>query len=209
MYTPSAFAETRLPVLHDAIERIGFAALVTHGASGLEATHLPMILVRDEGPLGTLYGHVARANTHAKPPEGDALVMFSGPHAYISPNGYPGKAAHGKEVPTWNYVAVHAYGRPHAFDDADTLLILLRRLTAKHEGQTQPRPWSVDDAPGDYIQRMVRAIVGLRIPLDRVEGKWKVSQNRTAEDRLGAAALLAERPGDDEQAIAAEMRAIP
>ncbi|WP_132141394.1 FMN-binding negative transcriptional regulator [Luteibacter rhizovicinus] len=208
MYTPTAFAETRLSVLHDTMESIGFAAFVTHGPEGIVATHLPLILARDEGPFGTLYGHVARPNTHATPPDGEALAMFAGPHAYISPNGYPGKATHGREVPTWNYIAVHAYGVPERFDDPTRLRDLLVRLTTRHEAATQSRPWSVDDAPSDYVERLLGAIVGLRIPIARIEGKWKLSQNRTADDRLGAASLLANRDGDDEQSIARQMRDI-
>lgn len=207
MYTPRAFAETRLPVLHEAIRAVAFGTLVTAGEGGIEATHLPYVLAADEGPLGTLYCHVAKPNDHVPRHPGEALSMFTGPHAYISPNGYPGKATHHREVPTWNYIAIHAYGTPETFIDPARLRDLLDRLTDQSEAAAaQPRPWHVSDAPADYIDGMLKAIVGIRIPIARIEGKWKLGQNRTAEDRAGAAALLAQRAGDDEQAIARAMR---
>jgi transcriptional regulator len=207
MYTPKAFLEERLPVLHGAIREIAFGTLVTAGEGGIEASHLPFVLAPDEGPWGTLYAHVAKGNDHVARHAGEALAIFAGPHAYISPNGYPGKATHHREVPTWNYIAVHAYGTPETFVDPARLRALLVRLTGQSETDAaQPRPWRVDDAPGDYVASMLKGIVGIRMPLDRIEGKWKLGQNRTAEDRQGAAALLAERTGDDEQAIARAMR---
>ena len=207
MYTPRAFAETRLPVLHEAIRAVAFGTLVTAGEGGIEATHLPYVLAADEGPLGTLYCHVAKPNDHVARHPGEALSMFTGPHAYISPNGYPGKATHHREVPTWNYIAVHAYGTPQTFTDPARLRDLLERLTNQSETTSaQPLPWHVSDAPADYIDGMLKAIVGIRIPIARIEGKWKLGQNRTVEDRAGAAALLAQRTGDDEQAIAQAMR---
>ncbi|WP_448097167.1 FMN-binding negative transcriptional regulator [Luteibacter yeojuensis] len=209
MYTRKDFLEERLPVLHGAIREIAFGTLVTAGEGGIEASHLPFVLAPDEGPLGTLYAHVAKGNDHIARHAGEALAIFVGPHAYISPNGYPGKATHHREVPTWNYIAVHAYGTPETFVDPARLRALLVRLTDQSETDAaQPRPWRVDDAPGDYVAGMLKGIVGIRMPLDRVEGKWKLGQNRTAEDRHGAAALLAERTGDDEQAIAQAMRSL-
>ncbi|MGF6709582.1 transcriptional regulator [Luteibacter sp. W1I16] len=207
MYTPKAFLEERLPVLHGAIREMAFGMLVTAGEGGIEASHLPFVLAADEGPWGTLYAHVAKGNDHVARHAGEALAIFAGPHAYISPNGYPGKATHHREVPTWNYIAVHAYGVPETFVDPARLRALLVRLTGQSETDAaQPRPWRLDDAPGDYVASMLKGIVGIRMPLDRIEGKWKLGQNRTAEDRQGAAALLAERTGDDEQAIARAMR---
>jgi transcriptional regulator len=206
MYTPKSFAEKRLPVLHEAIRRIAFGTLVTAGEGGIEASHLPFVLVPDEGPLGTLYAHVAKGNDHISRHTGEVLSLFAGPHAYISPNGYPGKATHHREVPTWNYIAVHAYGRPETFVEPTRLRDLLVALTHQSEQDAaQARPWQVDDAPADYVATMLKGIVGIRIPVDRIEGKWKLGQNRTVEDRTGAANLLAERPGDDEQAIAKAM----
>jgi len=207
MYTPKAFVEDRPHILHGAIRRIAFGTLVTAGEGGIEASHVPFVLAPDEGPLGTLYCHVARGNDHVNRSEGEVLSIFAGPHAYISPNGYPGKAKHHREVPTWNYIAVHAYGPAHTFTDPESLRDLLERLTAQAEHDAaQPTPWRVGDAPDDYLAAMYRGIVGVRIPIARMEGKWKLGQNRTEADRLGAAALLAQRQGDDEQAVAALMR---
>ncbi|MGN6093109.1 MAG: FMN-binding negative transcriptional regulator [Luteibacter jiangsuensis] len=209
MYTPKDFVESRLPVLHDAIRANAFGTLVTAGEGGIEATHVPFVLARDEGPMGTLYAHVARGNDHVARHPGEVLSMFAGPHAYISPNGYPGKATHHREVPTWNYIAVHAYGTAETFTDPDRLLDLLSRLTEQSEHDTgQAQPWKLSDAPADYVAPMLRGIVGIRIPVARIEGKWKLGQNRPAEDREGAAQLLSQSPGDDAQAIAKAMRSI-
>lgn len=209
MYTPKDFVEARLPVLHEAIRTNAFGTLVTAGEGGIEATHLPFVLARDEGPLGTLYAHVARGNDHIARRAGEVLAIFTGPHAYISPNGYPGKATHHREVPTWNYIAVHAYGTPETFTDPARLLDLLTRLTDQSEHDTgQAQPWKLSDAPADYVAPMLRGIVGIRIPLARIQGKWKLGQNRPAEDREGSAQLLSQRPGDNEQAIAEAMRSI-
>ncbi|HEV7778577.1 MAG TPA: FMN-binding negative transcriptional regulator [Luteibacter sp.] len=205
MYTPTAFLETRLPVIQQAMYEIAFASLVSHGESGLIASHLPLLLVAEEGPYGTLYGHVARANTQWRELASESLAIFSGPHAYVSPNAYPGKQAHGREVPTWNYIAVHAYGRAGTFDDPVRLRWLLDGLTGRHETETQASPWQVADAPADYIEGMLRAIVGIRLPIARLEGKWKLSQNRQAADRDGAADELATRATERERAVAAAM----
>lgn len=194
MYVPEHFREDRLPELHSLIAAARLAQLVTHGVDGLFATALPMWLDRAEGPRGTLYGHVARANPHWRlAQDGDALAIFMGPDAYISPSWYASKAEHGKVVPTWNYVAVHAYGPVEFFEDAERLHVLVNRLTQKHE-QSQAQPWAVEDAPTDYIAGMLRAIVGVRLPISRLEGKRKLSQNRSTEDRHGVAAGLAASP---------------
>jgi transcriptional regulator len=209
MYTPKDFVEARLPVLHEAIRANAFGTLVTAGEGGIEATHVPFVLARDEGPVGTLYAHVARGNDHIVRHPGEVLAIFTGPHAYISPNGYPGKATHHREVPTWNYIAVHAYGTPETFTDPARLLDLLGRLTDQSEhGTGQAQPWKLSDAPADYVTPMLRGIVGIRIPLVRIQGKWKLGQNRPAEDREGSAQLLNQRSGDNEQAIAEAMRSI-
>jgi transcriptional regulator len=189
MYTPTAFRETRLPELHAAIDAIAFATLVSTTATGLQVSHIPLLLAPEEGPHGTLYGHVARANAHAACHGAPSLAIFLGPHAYISAGWYPGKQTHGKEVPTWNYMAVHAHGNLETFDDAAALRQLLARLTDRHE-RAMPRPWRLDDAPADYIDRNLAAITGLRLPIERLEGKWKLSQNRTDADREGVLAGL-------------------
>jgi len=209
MYLPASFREERLPVLHDAIDRIGFATLVTLGPDGLVATHLPMYIEASEGPLGTLYGHVARANPQWKELAGkvEALVTFVGPHAYVSPSFYPSKREHGRNVPTWNYVAIHAYGTPEAVEEPAPLLEIVTRLTNKHEAN-RAEPWHVSDAPASYVEGMLRAIVGVRIPISRLEGKWKLSQNRKPEDFEGTMAGLSEATGERERDVADAMRAL-
>jgi transcriptional regulator len=202
MYTPTAFRETRLPELHAAIDAIAFATLVSTTAAGLEVSHIPLLLAPEEGLYGTLYGHVARANAHAACAGAPSMAIFLGPHAYISAGWYPGKQSHGKEVPTWNYMAVHAHGILETFGEPDPLRRLLARLTDRHE-RTMSRPWRVDDAPADYIGRNLAAITGLRLPIERLEGKWKLSQNRTAADREGVLDGL-EANGDESSHVMAE-----
>lgn len=202
MYVPPAFREDDLSTLHAAINEARLAQLVTATEAGLIATPLPLFLAPDEGPHGTLYGHVARANEQWKlPPIGDAMALFMGPHAYVTPNWYPSKQEHHKVVPTWNYVAVHAYGPVEFFEDSQRLLAVVTRLTNLHE-QGNAAPWAVSDAPEAFISAQLRGIVGLRLPITRIEGKRKMSQNRSAEDRAGVATGLAasEMPSDHEVA---------
>jgi len=186
MYRPAFFREDRIDILYGLIRAHPFAQLVTVGAQGLEANPLPMLIDPEASPNGTLRGHLARGNGQvAALREGaEALVIFQGPQAYISPAWYPGKAEHGKVVPTWNYVAVHAWGKPKVIDDPAWLRRLVGDLTDRHE-HGRPNPWSVDDAPEDFIAAQLKAIVGIEIPIDRIEGKWKVSQNRSEPDRRG------------------------
>jgi transcriptional regulator len=188
MYRPSYFREDRLNVLHAQIRAHPFAQLVTAGDVGLVANPLPMLVDPDASPNGTLRGHLARANDQVASLRagGQALVIFQGPQAYVSPSWYPGKVEHGKVVPTWNYVAVHAWGVPRMIDDAAWLRRLVEDLTVSQE-QGRPNPWAVGDAPEDFIATMVKAIVGIEIPIDRIEGKWKLSQNRSDPDRRGVA----------------------
>lgn len=192
MYVPPHFAEDRLSVLFDAVRRAGLATLVTLGADGLEATPLPLLLDEAEGERGTLYGHLARANPQWRRFDAgmEALALFQGPDAYVTPSWYPSKAETGRAVPTWNYVAVHARGPLEVFDDADRLRSLVARLSDRHEAG-RAEPWAVGDAPADFIAAQLKGIVGLRIPIARIEGKWKASQNRNATDRAGVAAGLA------------------
>lgn len=205
MYTPTAFRETRLPELHAAIEAIAFASLISTTAAGLQVSHIPLLLAPEEGPFGTLYGHVARANAHAACSGVPSLAIFLGPHAYISAGWYPGKQTHGREVPTWNYIAVHAHGTLETFEDPDALRQLLGKLTDRHE-RTMPEPWRVDDAPRDYIDRNLALITGLRLPIDRLEGKWKLSQNRSRADREGVLAGLDRLANEDSQCMATAIR---
>ncbi len=167
MYLPKAFEEDRLPVLHDAISSCGLATLVTVTAAGPVASHVPMLLDAAAGERGTLLAHVARANGQWRDtlPGSKALAIFTGPDAYVSPSWYPTKRETGKVVPTWNYVAIHAYGEPTFFDDAERLRALVARLTERHEAG-RPAPWSIADAPADYIAGMLRAIVGVALPIE-------------------------------------------
>lgn len=206
MYTPTAFRQTRLPELHAAIDSIAFASLVSTTALGLQVSHIPLLLDPEQGPYGTLYGHVARANAHATCSGMPSLAIFLGPHAYISAGWYPGKRTHGKEVPTWNYIAIHAHGILETFDDPATLRQLLTKLTDRHE-RAMPRPWRLDDAPAEYIDRNLALITGVRLPIERLEGKWKLSQNRMAADREGVLAGLDGLQGETPRCMADAIRA--
>ena len=207
MYTPKAFAIDDLPQLQQQILGTRLALLVTHGEQGLQASHLPLLLNTQEGPYGTLYGHFAKANAQWKELQSgaEALVIFAGADAYVSPGFYPSKAEHGKVVPTWNYVAVHAYGSAEVFTDAERLLTLVSALTDRHEaGRVQP--WKVVDAPADYIDSMLKAIVGFALPIQRLQGQWKLSQNRNAADHAGVQQALSASQKAKDQALAAQMQ---
>ena len=187
MYAPAYSREDRTDVMQDAMRRIGFATLVTMGEGGLEATHLPMVLDAGAGAFGTLSGHFARPNPQAR--AGAALAIFLGPHGYVSPSWIPAKRETGKAVPTWNYIAVHAAGPLTLHDDAGWLQGHLEKLTAANEAH-RPDPWTVSDAPGDYIAAMQRGIIGFSLPIARLEGKWKLSQNHPEAARAEIAAGL-------------------
>ena len=198
MYVPSHFKEPDLAVLHETIRQAGLATLVSLGPDGLIASHVPMLLEADAGPYGTLIGHLAKPNPQGRgvAPGVDALAMFLGPDFYVTPNWYATKREHGKVVPTWNYVAIHAHGPLEFFDDPDRLLDVVTRLTNRHEG-TRPAPWAVSDAPADFVQAHLKGIVGFRLTITRLDGKWKMSQNRPQADRAGVAeGLRAEGRGD-------------
>lgn len=197
MYVPAAFAETDTARLHDFIEAHSFGLLVSTRDGAPFATHLPLLLERDAGPHGCLVGHVARANPHWQHLEGqDVLAIFSGPHAYVSPAWYEAENV----VPTWNYVAVHAYGRCSLVEDVEGLTRILRASVATYE-QASPRPWSLDSET-EFFAKMVRGIVGFRLEIERLEGKWKLSQNHPAERRERVARALRQRGGADDEAIA-------
>jgi transcriptional regulator len=209
MYQPPHFREERVPVLHEAIRRAALGTLVSLGADGLEASHVPMLLDPEPAPYGTLTGHVSRANGQWRRTDAgvQALAIFLGPEAYVSPSWYATKRQTGKVVPTWNYVAVHAYGALRVVEDAERLLRLVTRLTETHEaGRTAP--WAVTDAPPDFIRAQLKGIVGFELPIARLEGKWKMSQNRPAEDRTGTVEGLRREGGPDEAAVAEIMAAI-
>jgi transcriptional regulator len=190
MYLPPHFTEHRIDVLHDTIRRAGLATLVSLTADGLIASHVPLLLEPDPAPYGTLIGHLARPNPQGRGAIGEALAIFQGLDGYITPSYYATKQETGKVVPTWNYIAIHAYGTLSFIDDPAELLDLVTRLTDRHEAP-RARPWAVSDAPGDFVQGMLRGIVGFRLPITRLEGKVKMSQNRPEADRAGVVAGLA------------------
>ena len=187
--------------MHALMRARPFAALVSAGATGLYGTHLPTVL-KDDAPYGMIECHLARANPHCRDlAGGEALVIFQGVEGYITPNWYPSKAEGGKVVPTWNFAAVHAYGRPEVVNDADWLRRHVTELTAQQE-RDQPRPWAPSDAPASFIDTMLRGIVGFRFAITRLEGKWKMSQNRTPQDREGVVKGLTLRDRGDDREIA-------
>jgi transcriptional regulator len=186
VYIPPHFREDRIDVLHDAIRSAGPATLISMTPDGLFASHAPLLLDPEPAPFGTLIGHLAKANPHVRlaDPAVQTLVIFQGPNGYITPSYYAAKKEHGKVVPTWNYVAIHAYGRLEVFDDPALLLDVVTRLTDRHESP-RAAPWAVSDAPPDFVQGMLRGIVGIRLPISRLEGKIKMSQNRPGADQSG------------------------
>jgi len=207
MYLPSHFEERRPAVLHGLLHTHPLGLLITRGDAGLAADPLPFLLDAARGPHGTLRCHVARANPVWRDADGqDALVVFQGPQAYVSPGWYASKAASGKVVPTWNYVMVQARGRMRTVDDPAWLRTLVGELTVRHEAP-QAVPWQVSDAPADYIDTMLKAIVGIEIELVSLVGKWKVSQNRPAADRAGVVHALQAQAHDAALAMAQQVQA--
>jgi transcriptional regulator len=204
MYTPGYFRVEDTANMHAMMRARPFAILVTHGNEGLTATHLPTILkVDDACPLGRIECHVARPNPQWKifTPDMDALMIFQGPEAYIRPGWYPSKAEHGKVVPTWNYAAVHAYGRLQTVEDKDWLLSHVSELSDQQEAEYEA-PWSTTDAPANFLDMLSRGIVGLKFSIRRIEGKLKMSQNRGAADREGVVQGLEQRASGEDAVIA-------
>lgn len=210
MYQVAAFREERIDVMHALIRAHPLAVVVTGAGGVLEANHLPLLIDSLPLPNGRLCGHVAHANPLWRQlHDGDVLAVFQGPQVYVTPSWYPEKRVTGKVVPTWNYAVVHARGPLIIHDDREWLRDLVSRLTDQQEAG-MPQPWGIGDAPADYIERMLGAIVGIEIPISRIEGKWKVSQNRADADRAGVADGLAQRADPQAQAMAvlvAEMAA--
>jgi len=198
MYLPPHFAEPRAEELHRIVRENPLGMLVTHGAAGLDANHLPFFLLPDQGPNGVLHAHVARANpVWREVAEGHpVMVVFRGVQGYMSPNWYPGKRETHRRVPTWNYEVVHAHGTIHVRDDEAFVRGVVARLTREHEA-SQPAPWKMGDAPADYLSDMLGKIVGLEIRVERFEGKRKLSQNHEARDREGAMRGLVESGRSD------------
>jgi transcriptional regulator len=204
MYRPPAFSEDRLEVLHALIRSHPLATLITSGTQGLEANLVPFS-VAIGGGNGVLRAHMAKANDQlgALREGADTLVVFRGPEAYVTPSWYPSKKEHGKVVPTWNYVLVQAWGKPCVIDEPDWLRAQVERLTAEQE-RNRSGPWRLSDAPEAFIESQLKSIVGLEIPIDRIEGKWKVSQNRPEADRRGVAEAMRSEGKSSEMASLVE-----
>jgi transcriptional regulator len=207
MFRPPAFAEDDPAVLAAILAETRLATLISVVDGAPVADHVPVLFDPGRGSHGTLSGHLARANPQAAPAADGrpVLVAVLGPEAYVSPSFYPSKRVTGRVVPTWNYVAVHAHGRIRLFDDTDRLLALVTTLTDRHEAGRSD-PWRVTDAPEDFVRTQLRGIVGFEVEIERLEGKRKLSQNRTAEDRAGVAAGLGLSDDARDHAVAAAMR---
>lgn len=206
MYVPPAFRIEDLAEIQAAIRSARLAQVVTLGTGGLAATPLPLLLDPDEGEFGTLYGHLARANPQWREaaPGGEALAIFMGPDAYVTPAWYEAKAETGKVVPTWNYETVQARGPAEFFEDADRLHAVVTRLTDRHEA-ARAEPWAVADAPESFVRAQLRGIVGLRLPIARLEGKRKMSQNRSLVDQATVRKGLALSADPADRSAAAAM----
>lgn len=207
MYNSKPHQEHDLTRLHQHMLDTRLAVLVSQGEQGLLATHLPVLVDTAEGDFGTVYAHLARANRQWQDLQhgGEALLVFPGADAYVSPGFYPSKAENPKVVPTWNYLAVHAYGQAEVIHEAEPLLAIVSRLTDRHE-QGRSEPWKVTDAPADYIKGMLRAIVGIRLPIARLQGARKLSQNRSGHDIDGVREGLSASPDQRDNQLAAHMR---
>lgn len=206
MYLPEQFAETRIEELHRIVREHPLGMLVTHTGAGLDANHLPFELDPARGPFGTLQGHIARANPlwQEVPAGAMVLVVFRGAHGYVSPNWYPSKHETHRSVPTWNYEVVHAHGRIRLIDDAKFVGGVVARLTRAHEA-AEPQPWKMADAPRDYIEQMLRMVVGIEIEVTSLVGKRKLSQNRDARDFQGVVGALQDR---DQRELASAMERV-
>jgi len=206
MYVPKIFQEDRVEVLHDLIRTYLFGTLVTMNEEGLQANHVPFHVESAPEPFGTLYAHVARANPVWRDfsRNNEALVIFQGPQTYISPSSYLTKKETGMVVPTWNYAVVHAHGRLNAIEDVLWLRAFLEELTKTHE-RGRSEPWNISDAPAEYIEKQLNAIVGLKLTITQLVGKWKLSQNRPARDRASVIQALLEQGTESSKAMAESM----
>jgi transcriptional regulator len=207
MYIPKHFEENDVTVLHGLIQSRPFGTWVAWANGELVVNHLPFLIDASRGELGTLVGHVARANPvwRAIADATPSIVVFQGTQKYITPSWYPSKQETGKVVPTWNYAVVHAKGSPRVIDDKDWLRAHVTELSERHEHE-RPEPWKVTDAPSDFIDALLNAIIGIEIPLDSLHGKWKLGQNRSAADLAGTIAGLSAQ-GDDESMALAQLAA--
>lgn len=206
MYNPRWFKEERLDVLQDEVNRVSFGTIITLAKSGLMASHVPMLIDRSRGERGTLFGHVARGNTQWRDsmPHEEGLAVFLGPDAYISPRWYKTKEENGKVVPTWNYVALHVRGLVTFFEEAERIREIVMKLTQHHEADSK-KPWEITDAPAEYISGELKQIVGFEMPIARIEGKWKMSQNRPEADRESVRTNLLERDRLRDNEVSREM----
>lgn len=208
LYNPPAFKENDLSALQAQIAASGLTTLVSVGADGPIVSNLPILLDPGAGPYGTIAGHLARANPQWR--ESDlskpALALFMGADAYVSPGWYASKQEHGRVVPTWNYSMIVARGRLEIFEDAAALRTQVEELTKRFEARFE-KPWEVSDAPEDFIARQITGIVGVRLHIESIEGKAKLSQNRSAADREGVVAALSPSPRAGDREIADAMRA--
>jgi transcriptional regulator len=199
MYVPDPFKMDDIKLIHELMRKVPLANFVTATAEGLLASPLPLYLDASEGEYGALYGHMAKPNPQWKtPPIGEALAIFMGPDAYIAPAYYQTKRETGRVVPTWNYVTAQASGPVEFFEDAGRLREVVSRLTDIHEAP-RPEPWKVTDAPESFVEGLIRGIVGLRMPITRLEGKCKASQNRSAADRAGVVEGLSQSNNPSER----------
>jgi transcriptional regulator len=185
VYCPQAFAQTDESALYQLMRDYPFATFLTYSQDELQVDHLPLLLEQENG-VATLWGHLAAANSTAKLLREDDLVMivFNGPQAYVSPNWYPTKQENGKAVPTWNYMVVHVKGRIKLIHDQSRLRTLLEKLTREHESEL-PHPWKISDAPEDFIEKNLRAIVGFEVRIESIQGKWKLNQNHPEKNQRG------------------------
>ena len=208
MFIPASYAESRIAVMQTLMQQHPLGTLVTLDPDGLNANHLPFELDATVGEFGVLRAHAARANPfwRSLSKEVDTLVVFHGPQTYISPQWYPSKKDNGKAVPTWNYITVHAHGPLQVHDNSTWLRAQLEALTRRHEA-SQRVPWRIDEAPAQYIEQLLGMIVGIEIPIRRLQGKWKVSQNQPSANRQGVIAGLQQRSDAHAHAMAAVMTA--
>jgi transcriptional regulator len=205
MYVPRHFAQNDRQRTHELIRDHALATLITEVDSRLEVTHVPVVLDGDRGEHGTLRFHLARANLTARALEGEQeiLLVFTGPHTYISPDWYEDT----QRVPTWNYAVAHVYGVPRVLDDRE-LRHLLDDLSHAHESRLPKSPWTLDKLPAELVEKMCRAIVGFELPISEIQGKWKMDQNRADADRAGVVAALDSLDGEERRAVADTMRAL-
>jgi len=206
VYVPKHFQEDRVEVLRGIMEANPLATVVAQTTNGLVANHCPLVFRSTAAAEGALIGHIARANPFWRETVvGDVLAIFSGPNSYISPSWYAAKQQTGKVVPTWNYAAVHLYGKARFIEDRAQLRQIVEDLTGMHEAK-RSQPWSLQDAPADYIEQQLGAIIGIEISVTRIEGKLKFSQNRSSEDQLGVIEKLENEAAPDASALAQLMR---